>query len=272
MRSPQLLALPDGATLAAAWFLHRTHAMAPGALPYDELVPACLFLACKARVLRKRHMRFCCCPKNDAKATQVEECPRRTGDVLHACRRAAAQRAPDDPQPLPPVFALAAAAAPRDAPPPPPLVADAYYCAKEALISAEAAVLRAIRYDVGAPGEASPHRLLYNLAATCAAPRPAVRVAAALLRDACLCGAGAVGVRRTADVAAAGALRAAAALLGLPQLPPPGAAEALGLGGEAAVDAAAAELLRAVAGEAAARIQDERRAQDAQRTHDGPAL
>jgi hypothetical protein len=58
----------------------------------------------------------------------------------------------------------------------------------------------------------------------------------------------------------------------LPQLPPPGAAEALGLGGEAAVDAAAAELLAAVAAEAAARIEDEKRAQDAERTHDGPAL
>jgi hypothetical protein len=265
----QLLALPDSATLAAAWFLHRTHAAAPGAMPYDELVSACIFLACKARPLRPTCAFVLA--RADTAANQVEECPRRTGDVLHACRRAAAKRGPDDPHPLPAVFAIAASAAPPGALPP-PLVADAYYCAKDALIAAEAAVLRAIRYDVGAPGEAAPHRLLYNLAATCAAPRPAVRVAAALLRDACLCGAACVGARRTADVAAAGALRAAAALLSLPQLPPPGAADALGLGDEAAVDAAAAELLQAVAARAACWLEDERRAQGAERTDDGPAL
>ena len=185
--------------------------------------------------------------------------------MLHACRRAAAPPAPGDPRPLPPCFALASSAAPPDAQPPAPLVADAYYCAKDALIAAEAAVLRAVRYDVGAPSDASPHRMLYNLAAACRAPRAAVRVAAALLRDAWLCGGACGAGRGGADVLAAGALRAAGALLRLhAPLPPPGAADALGLGGEAAVDAAAAELLTAVSQEAAARLAD---AQDtAQRT------
>lgn len=179
--------------------------------------------------------------------------------MLHACRRAAAPSAPGDPAPLPPCFALACSAAPPDAQPPAPLVADAYYCAKDALISAEAAVLRAVRYDVGAPSDGSPHRMLYNLAAACRAPRPVVRVAAALLRDAWLCGAACGAGRGGADVLAAGALRAAGALLKLPPLPPLGAADALGLGGEAAVDAAAAELLTAVSAEAALRLADDER-------------
>lgn len=138
-------------------------------------------------------------------------------------------------------------------------MADAYYCAKDALISAEAAVLRAVRYDVGAPSDGSPHRMLYNLAAACRAPRAVVRVAAALLRDAWLCGAACGAGRGGADVLAAGALRAAGALLKLPLLPPLGAADALGLGGEAAVDAAAAELLTAVSAEAASQLADDER-------------
>jgi hypothetical protein len=53
----QLLELPDAATLAAAAYLLRYHARVarPDALPYDDLVGAALFLACKVRRRRLAH-------------------------------------------------------------------------------------------------------------------------------------------------------------------------------------------------------------------------
>ncbi len=241
----QLLELSDGATLAAAAYLLRYHARVarPDALPYDALVGACLFLACKARGRQLAHA----CAHARAltpRRPQVEECPRRVSDLLHARSRCRAARAAE-PQPLPRCFALAAAQPPAgdDAP---ALAGEAYYAAKASLIEAEASLLRALRYDVDVSG-AAPHKLLYNLAAALRAPRGVVRCAAALLRDACLRSRAAL--RHTPEALAAGALRCAAALLALPPLPPPGAAAALGLGGDAAVEAAAAELLQVAATE-----------------------
>jgi hypothetical protein len=170
-------------------------------------------------------------------------------DLLHALRRAARPR-PGDPAPLPPCLAAAAASAAADAgaDATAALAGDAYYAAKASLIAAEASLLRAIRYDVGA-ADAAPHKHLYNLAAALRAPPPAVRLAAAALRDACL--RSRAPQRHAPEVLAAGALHLASALLALPPLPPRGAAAALGLaGGDDEVDAAAAELADFAAAEA----------------------